>query len=157
MHNLIENVSIVEAIAPAAGGSDLAGDYISLKHAEHVTVLVHITQGNAATVGLSLLQATAVAGTGEKPLATPVPIWFTADCVASDIPVRQTDDVGFATDAALKHKIVAFEVPAEALDVANGFDCLSVAAEHSNAANIIAAQYIVSKRRYGGDTSFIVD
>ena len=55
--NLIKNASIIEAIAPAAGGSELAGDYVSLKNAEHVTVLVHINQGNAATVALTLNQA----------------------------------------------------------------------------------------------------
>lgn len=155
--NLIENASIIEAIAPAAGGSELAGDYVSLKNAEHVTVLVHINQGNAATVALTLNQAKAVAGTSAKALATPVPIWLTADCASSDLPARQTDDVDFTTSDTLKHKLVAFEVPAEALDVSGGFNCLQVVAGASNAANIIAAQYIVSKRRYGGDVSLIVD
>ncbi len=157
MHNLVENVSFVEAIAPATGAADLSGDYVSMKNAEHVTVLVHITQGNATVVPLALKQAKTVAGGSAKVLEKAVPIWLTADCAASDIPVRQTDDVDYTTDATLKHKIVAFEVPAEALDVANGFTCLQVVAGASNAANIIAAQYIVSKRRYGGDASFIVD
>lgn len=156
MHNLIENMSIIEAIAPATGAADLSGDYISMKNAEHVTVLVHITQGNAAVVPITINQAKTVAGGSAKVLEKAVPIWLTADCAASDIPARQTDDVDFTTDATLKHKIVAFEIPAEALDVDNGFTAIQVVAGGSNAANIIAAQYIVTKRRYGG-VSMIVD
>jgi len=156
MRNLIENMSIIEAIAPATGAADLSGDYISMKNAEHVTVLVHITQGNAAVVPITINQAKTVAGGSAKVLEKAVPIWLTADCAASDIPARQTDDVDFTTDAALKHKIVAFEIPAGALDVDNGFACIQVVAGASNAANIIAAQYIVTKRRYGG-VSMIVD
>ena len=154
--NLIENVSIIEAIPPSAGSADLAGDYVSLKNAEHVTVVVHILQGNAAVVPLTISQATAVAGTGAKALAKAVPIYLTNDAVGSDVPVRQADAVAFTTDAALKHKIVVFEIPAEALDVAGGFNCIQVNAATSNAANILSAQYIVSKRRYGA-VSAIVD
>jgi len=157
MHNLIENVSVLEAIPPSAGAAELDGDYISLKNAEHVTVLVHINQGNAATVPITINQAKTVAGGNVKALAKAVPIWLTADCATSDIPARQTDDVDFTTDATLKHKLVTFEVSAEALDVTNGFTAIQVVAGASNAANIVAAQYIVSKRRYGGDASLIVD
>ncbi len=154
--NLIENASFIEAISPAAGGADLAGDYVSLKNAEHVTVVVHITQGNAAVVPITINQAKAVAGTDAKALAKAVPIWANLDCAASDLPTRQTDAVAFSTDAGVKHKIVVFEIPAEALDVAGGFTCLQVAAATSHASNLISAQYIVTKRRYGA-VSMIVD
>jgi hypothetical protein len=97
-----------------------------------------------------------VAGTGAKALAKAVPIWANLDCATSDLPTRQTDAVAFTTDAGVKHKIVVFEIPAEALDVAGGFNCIQVNAATSNAANIVAAQYIVSKRRYGS-VSMIVD
>ena len=44
--NLIEKVKIVEAIAPQAGAA-ITGDYVSLKKAGHVTVVVDIAQGYA--------------------------------------------------------------------------------------------------------------
>lgn len=155
MKNLIENTQIVEAIAPQAGAA-ITGDYISMKKAGHVTVLVHINQANAAPVAITLEQATAVAGTGSKALVTEVPVFLVADAATSDTWVRQTDAVGFTTSADLKHKIVAFEVDAEDLDVANGFDCLTVKTAASNAANITSAVYVASKLRYG-PASLIAD
>lgn len=148
MKNLIENTQIVEAIAPQAGAA-ITGDYISMKKANHVTVLVHINQANAAPVAITIEQATAVAGTGSKALANAVPIFLVADAATSDVWVRQTDDVAFTTSADTKHKIVAFEIDAEDLDVANGFDCITVKTAASNAANITSALYVVGGLRYG--------
>jgi hypothetical protein len=64
--HLVEGAKIVEGLPPAADAAGRAGDYVSLKDASRIFVVAHITQGNAATVALTLFQATAVAGTGEK-------------------------------------------------------------------------------------------
>ena len=154
--NLIENVQIVEALQPQANTGALVGDYISMKKAEHVTVLVHLLQGHATPPAITLEQATAVAGTGSKALAVDVPIFLVADCASSDLWVRQTDGVAFTPSAALKHNLIAFEVPAEALDMAGGFDCLCVKIAASDVANLVSATYIASKLRYG-PASLIVD
>lgn len=156
MKLLSENTRPIEAIAPATGAEAIAGDYISMKNTSGVTIYVHITQGNAATVALTLYQATAVAGTGEKALAKEVPIFANQDCAASDVMTAQTAAVSFTTSATLKHKLVAFEVPVEALDIANGFDCLCVKAGASNAANIIEAKYVAHSLRYN-NKSMITD
>ena len=148
--NLAERTHPVIAIAPSAGGSALAGDYISMKNVEHVTVAVTITQGNATPPALTLYQATAVAGTSAKVIAKDVSIYYVADAAASDVLVKQTSAVDFTPDAALKNKIVLFEVPVETLDMDNGFDCLQVRAGASNAANIISATYWCSGERYHG-------
>lgn len=154
--NIIENTHIVEALHPQVNTGALVGDYVSMKGVEHITVLVHLLQGHATPPAITLEQATAVAGTGTKALAVDVPIFLVADCAASDVWVRQTDGVAFTTSAALKHKLVAFEVPAEALDVAGGFDCLCVKIAASDAANVVSALYIASRQRYG-NASIIVD
>jgi len=153
--NISEKAHPIIAITPAAGGSALAGDYISIKKADHVTVAVQITQGNAATVALTLYQATAVAGTAAKALAQDVKIYAVLDAAASDVMVEQTDGVAFTTDAAVKNKIVVFEVPAEAIDVNNDFDCLQVRAGASNAANIVSATYWCSGERYHNTTKIV--
>jgi len=153
--NLAENFSIVEAIQPQAGGA-ITGDYISLKKTGHVSVMVHITQATADVVAITLEQATAVAGTGSKALAVDVPIFLVADTATSDLLVAQTPGVAYTTLAAAKHKIVVFEVPAEALDLANGFDCLTVKTAASHASNLTSAVYICGLRRYGAE-SLIVD
>lgn len=153
--NLVENFQIVEAITPQAGAA-ITGDYISLKNANHVTVLVHIAQGHADPVAITIEQATAVAGTGSKAIAKDVPIYLVADAATSDLFVAQTPGVGLSSGAALKHKIIAFEIDAEDLDVAGGFDCLTVKTAASNALNLTSALYVVSGLRYG-NKSLIAD
>lgn len=154
--NLVENAKIVEAITPQVGAA-ITGDYISMKNANHVTVLVHVNQANAATMAITLEQATAVAGTNSKAIGKEVPIYLVADAAVSDAFVRQTDAVAYTTSDTTKHKIVAFEVDAEDLDIAGGFDCLTVKTAASNAANITSAVYVCGKLRYGAGKSLIVD
>ncbi|NCD26858.1 MAG: hypothetical protein EOL86_14905 [Deltaproteobacteria bacterium] len=154
--NLIEKTKIVAAIPPQAGAA-ITGDYVSLKNAGHVTVLVDINQANAAPVAITIEQATAVAGTSTKVITNAVPIYLVADAATSDAWVRQTDDVDYTTDATLKHKLVAFEIDAASLDVAGGFDCICVKTAASNAANITQASYVLSDLRYGSEKTVIVD
>lgn len=157
MMTLVENNKVVEAIAHNTNSGALAGDYISMKHVAHVTVLVHIVQGSATPVNLTVNQATAVAGTGAKALAKEAPIWANLDCEASDIMVRQTDAVDFSTGAALKHKIIAFEIDAALLDVDNNFDCIQVSAGASSVDNIVSAVYVCHGVRHGVGTPVITD
>ena len=153
--NLSENFQIVEALAPQAGAA-VTGDYISMQKANHVTVLVNIAQATADQVAITIEQATAVAGTASKALATAVPIFLVADTATSDLWVAQTPAVAYTTTVTTKHKLVAFEIDAEDLDVANGFDCITVKTAASDATNITQAYYIGGKLRYG-KTSLITD
>lgn len=152
--NLIENTQIVEAITPQAGAA-ITGDYISMKKAGHVTVIVHIAQGHADPVAITIEQATAVAGTGSKAIAKAVPIYLVADAATSDAWVAQTPAVAYTTSATLKHKLIAFEISAEDLDVAGGFDCLTVKTAASNALNLTSALYVLSDLRYGTGTAIV--
>jgi hypothetical protein len=146
--HLVEGAKMVEALAPAADAAGRTGDYISVKDASRVFVVVHITQGNAATVALTIEQATAVAGTGSKAITNVVPIWSDLDTATGDALVRRTDAVSYTTDAAVKNKIVVFQVDAASLDTNNGFDCLVVKTGASNAANITQAMYYLVGQRY---------
>lgn len=143
---LPEKYKIVEAIAPAADAAGRTGDYVSLKNVNLAYVVVHITQGNAATIALTIEQATAVAGTGSKAITVSVPIWSNLDTATSDTLVRRTDAVSYTTDAAVKNKIVIFQIDPATLDVANGFDCIVVKTGASNAANITQAMYVLDER-----------
>jgi hypothetical protein len=84
-----------------------------------------MTQGNAATVLLSPLQASAVAGTGSKAGPT-CRIWANLDTATNDTLARATDAATYTTDAGVKLKIVVFEIDPSALDSANAFDCIGV-------------------------------
>lgn len=157
MFTLSEYMKIVEAIALQVGGA-ITGNYVSLKNAHMVDVVVHITQGNAATVAITIEQATAVAPTGSKAITVAVPIWANQDCATSDLLVRQTDAVSFTTSTAVKHKIIKFQIDPATLDQANNFDCITVKTASSHADNLTQAIYYLHER-YAADQppSAIID
>lgn len=156
---LPQQVKIIEAIAPAADAAGRTSDIISLKNYGKAYILVHLTQGNAATVALTPMQAQDVAGTNGKVLANAVPIWSNLDTSLTDTLVRRADAVNYTTDAAVKNKQVLFEIDPALLDVAGGFDCIYFTTGASNAANITQGQFLLVEPRYAQATppSAIVD
>jgi len=149
MGNLLclpENLKIVELLAPATDAAGRTSDYASLKNALMAWIVLHITQGNAATIAITVEQSSAVAGTGHKAITNVVPIWSNLDCAASDTLVRRTDAVSYTTDAGVKHKQVIFQIDPAGLDVANGFDVISVITGASDVANLTSAQLYILER-----------
>ena len=133
----------VSLLPPAADAAGRTGSYRNLASALKSYVVVHINQGNAAQVTVSLLQAQDVSGTGSKAIGA-APIWLTAATATSDALVAQTAAATFQTSATVADKIVVFEIVPEAcLDVANGFHTLAVQTGASNAANITAAELFI--------------
>src|SRR5690242_20042948 len=157
--NLVQMAHPVLALTPNADAAGRTGAYVSLKHARRAYVIVSVTQANAATVQLNILQPTAAAATASKAITNAVLIWADLDTATSDALVEQTAAVNYTTDAALKNKVVIFEVDASSLDVANGFDCIAVQTGASNVANITAAVYVLVGERYQQTTplSAVVD
>ena len=148
----------VQVMTPATDAAGRTSTFVSLKNAARATFVLDIAQGNAATILVSLLQATAVAGTSSKAGPT-ARIWVNADTSASDAMVAQTAAATFTTDAGVKNKRVFIEVDAIQLDIANGFDCVAVSTGASNVANITACSVFLSGERYQQATppSAIVD
>lgn len=134
-----ERLTPYDLLAPAADAAGRTSAYLSLKGAVKAWIEVHINQGNAATVLLSPLQATAVAGTGSKAIAA-ARIWTKLDEALTTF-TKQTEAATYTTDAALKKKIIIFELdPTKVMDTANDFDCIAVSTGASNAANITSAR-----------------
>lgn len=144
-----EGLVPIELLTPA---SDAAGrtssPYASLKNAVRAWIVVHIAQGNAGTVALTPVQATAVAGTGSKVLTNAVPIWANQDAgTAGNSLARQTDAANLTTSAAVKHKVVVFQIdPAACMDINGGFDCIGLTTGASHADNITAALLLVESK-----------
>jgi hypothetical protein len=151
--SLPQMAKITDALAPATDAAGRTSLYISLKNYHKAYLVVHITQGNAATILLTPLQATAIAGTGSKVLANAVPIWANLDTVAAEALVKATDAVNYTTDAGVKNKIVVFEIDPAKLDVAGGFDCVAVSTGASNVANITQAMWFLVPARYPESTA----
>lgn len=148
--SLPQQAQIVQLLKPATDAAGRTSTYFSLKNALKAYILVHIDQGNAATIALNLLQATVVAGTGSKALTGRV--WSNLDAVASDLFTQQADASTYTTDAALKNKQVVFEVDPAFLDLANGYTAVAIQTGASNVANLTSAQAIVLPARYFGAT-----
>lgn len=146
-----ENTKVIGLLKPAADAAGRTGRWITIKDSQRAWIVCYLDQGNAATVLITPRQASAVAGTGSKVLTQNLQIWANLDIAASDLLVRQTDAVNFTTDAGVKEKVVIFQVELAGLDVAGGFDCLTVTTGASNAANITSA-FGLLEMRYGQAT-----
>ena len=151
-----QQVTLLEPAADAAGRTSASA--VSLKNAHKAYVIFILNQANAATILLTVQQASAVAKTGAKAIPA-TRIWANQDEAASSTLVRQTDAVNFTTSAAVKIKRVIFEVDPAYLDQANGFDCVLALTGASNAANITACEVITMPTRYAalGAQSLLVD
>ncbi len=146
-----EDVKIVNLLEPATDAAGRTGAWVSLKNFHRASIICTVAQGNAAVVPFTVQQATAVAGTGQKDItATGARIYTNLDTDTNDKLVRQANGKTFSTDAALKTKQVIFDIePAQCLDLANGFDCISVKTGASNAANLTSAIAILHPRYPG--------
>jgi hypothetical protein len=144
---LPEKIHVVDIMSPATDAAGRNSDAISLKHASGPVIIeASITQGNSATIALTLQQCTAVDGTGATPLTVNVPIFASQDVggASGDVLARQADGVAFTTSAATTRKLVRFVVDPATLNLAGGFDCLRIATGASNVANITAARAIIA-------------
>lgn len=149
---LDEQVALVQATSIAALATT-AGDaaYVSMKGYERCCIIIDVTNGSTVTGGaVTLLQATAVAGTGEKPLG------FTRMLANTDVGAGQaltetavsnnTFTTGTTNSKRLRYVL---DVQASDLDVANGFDCLRVdVASMANATGMVS--YILYGAKYSG-------
>jgi hypothetical protein len=147
--NLIQENGVNLCMQPATDAAGRTGTYISLKTGQKVTFVFEITQGNAATVACSVVQATTAGGAGSKAIAGAVfKIWTCLDVATSDVFASQTDAASFTTDAALKNKLVVIEVDASQLDIAGGFAYVAPVTGASNVANLTACLSVVLGSTY---------
>ena len=148
---LWEQAQVISLLKPAADAAGRTSAYVSVANAHKAYILAYITQGNAATILLTPLQATSAAGAGSKALTAvaPIAVDLDTDTVPSDILSLATAAANYTTDAGTKTKIVLFEIdPIESMDVNNNFNHLAVSTGASNAANITSALLILTPIRF---------
>lgn len=136
---------IIGALATTNGDCD----YVSLKGYDRCTIVIAVDNATTVTGGaVTLKQATAVAGTGEKALAFSK-MWANLDAAAGDTLTETavTSDTFTTLTTDNKNLLYVIEVKAEDLDVANGFDCVRVdVLSMANAVGFV--QYILHGARY---------
>jgi hypothetical protein len=151
----IGNLQLHEVVTPVTGlapitPSTTTPDYVSLKNFHRLRITVLVT--NATTVtgsAITLLQATAVAGTSEKAIAF-TKMWANTDTAAGDT-LTETAVTGntFTTDATnSKNLIYVMEVGLADLDIAGGFDCVRIGTGDAVAATL-AVLYDLYPAKYG--------
>jgi len=148
---LWENAAVVSLLKPAADAGGRTSTYVSLRDCHKAFIVCYVTQGNAATIALTPLQAQDSSGTNSKAItATPIAYNLDTDTVPADQFTVGTTAANYTTDAGTKTKIVIFEIePAECMDLTWGtnnasgvpqqFNHLAIQTGASNAANITAA------------------
>ncbi len=147
---LIDTTKIVTGIAPVAMATTAGdADYVSMKGFQHLAIVLSVK--NATTVtgcAVTLKQASAVAGTGEKALAFDK-VWVNTDAGASDTLVETAVTSNtFTTDTTnSKDLLYVMEIEADDLDVANSFDCVRLDGLLMAAA-VGSVTYILSGSRY---------
>lgn len=147
---LVDKVKFVEGLAPRTPSSSTP-DYVSLKNYNHLTIL--ISADNATTVtgsAITVKQATAVAGTGEKALSF-AKAWRNIDTAAADTLAEfaVTSDT-FTTDTTdNKNLMYVIEIDADDLDLDNGFDCVRAGTANATA-TVLSVVYLLSGPRYAG-------
>lgn len=129
-------VILLPAAADSAGRT---GTYKSLRNVSgKIFIVCEVEQGVANPIQVTPLQAKDNAGTGSKAIPA-VPVFYNADTSASDTLVAQAAAANFTTDAAVKDKLVVFEFDVAELDLANGFNHITVQTGASAAGNVTAA------------------
>ena len=146
-----ESFKIVDGTqGPVTTNGGIECDYVSLKNAHRVTVIVNMTQAVGHATSITLEKATAVDGTGSVAITTAVPIWLNGDVAASDTLVRQTDAVSQAVAADIAKKMVVFQV--DPVTLGDGFDCLvAKLSDSSQGTNFAQVTYLL-ETRYGQAT-----
>lgn len=147
---LHEMVKMVTGLAPITPSTSTP-DYVSMKHYGRLSVVLLVDNGTTVTgSAITLKQATAVAGTGEKALAF-TQAFRNIDTDAADAlaAFAVTSDT-FTTDATnAKNLMYVIEVDESDLDSDNGFDVVRVGTGDGTNM-VLAALYILHPPRYGG-------
>ena len=125
MANIIGKLNPVHGLGPVTPSTSTP-DYVSLKGASSVTVVIQGLNGSTVTgSAITLKQATAVAGTNEKALSFDT-VWQNTDCAAADgfAKTAVASNTFTTTNTNSKAFLYVIEVPAESLDTNNSFDCV---------------------------------
>lgn len=133
--------------------------YVSLKNYRKLSIIVSIADGTTVTGStITLKQATAVAGTGEKALAF-TRMLANVDYAASATMVETavTSNTFTTQTTNSLDSLYIIDVDADTLDVANGFDCVRLdgTGHAATASRGVCVMYVLSGPRYSGSSPLV--
>jgi hypothetical protein len=119
---LPEHLKVVECTAPQVGAAAaITGAYLDIAQVQMVWVVVHYAQADGTSITWRVNKATALVGTGATALTVVQPIWSNLDQATSDLLVRQTDAVSYASGTGATHKTIIFQVDPSSLGATFNF------------------------------------
>jgi hypothetical protein len=147
------NQQIVEIVPSGVGGGVKNGINISLKHAHKAYIYCINRKGADATqctwtLAQSSGNAGSAAGTGEKAMTNTVPVYYadTWDTVPTLVATTAAKSYQQAITQSRTQCVVFEIVPEACMDVAGGFDCVTVNASDPGAANSVTAYAVLEPR-----------
>jgi len=156
--SLLEDLGIATGVITVdADTAAVTGDYVSMKGYNRLLILIQVAAWPADTAAVTVEQSTVVAGSDSKELAFTksysktglVDALWTAATVTSNT---------FNIASNVDNELYAIEILASDLDVANGFDCVTIkVADPGTASSMFGVTYILSEPRYSGAGAFLTD
>lgn len=139
--------NILAQLAPmSVGGAVVNGINISMKNVQRALIYCFVQKGAVATqVTWTLAQSSgnagSAAGTGEKALTNNVPIYISDSFAGSNLLTETTAAKAYQNAATQSvTQVVCFDVvPELCMDLASGFDCITVNATDPTADNYACA------------------
>ncbi len=160
------NARLDEQVTPIVAAAGLLltstlGDttYVSLKNYRRCQIIIVIADGTTVTgTAVTLKQATAVAGTGEKALGFTRMLANTDYAASKTMVETAVANNTFTTQAVnSKDSVYVIDVDSDSLDAANGFDCLRVDAtgHAATASRGCVVLYNLYGARYSGASPLV--
>jgi hypothetical protein len=146
--------NIMDIIKPVWGtepknwtGAASTGDYVSLKGYTNLTIFILSGAWAGGTAAVTVEQATAVAGTGTKALAL-TEMWMDTAATGTFVKTAVTSNT---FNLGTANSVWVIELDARSLDIAGGFDCVTVKVATPGAnADFYGALYVLHGARYQG-------
>jgi hypothetical protein len=150
----------VSGTKPVTTNGGVTCDYISVKNANRVYIVVHLTQAVGHATAFAPYRATAVAPTGGAVLANVVPIWYGNVSTSSNALTRQTDAVNYTIGVGVTGEAyIIFAIDPASLGAT--YDVLGlVIADSSQATNIAEVTYWIEPKfasKTGNNIDYLTD
>lgn len=146
MFNIPEDAFPVSATKPVTTNGGVTCDYIGVKNALRVFIVIHLTQAVAHATVFAPKRATAVDGTGAAVLTNVVPLWYGNVSTSTNALAKQTSAVNYTMGGAVTGDCyIIFEIDPPTLG--STYDVLGLTAtDSSQATNFMEATYWIVPR-----------
>lgn len=142
---LPEQFKIVTGSPVATTNGGVTGDYISLKNAVSVTIIVELLQAVSHATELGVNEATAVAPTAAAAVTAVQKVWKNADISTTDTLTRATDAATIAATAGATNQLLVMQFDPDTLS--SGCDCIAATlSDSSQATNFATITYLIETK-----------